>query len=73
MLLVCTLPLASSMPKDSHADKPSWSRAQSTATLRKRIPNPYWYPYMKEDDENAWRRTRILEGEDGVTHMHYRV
>jgi hypothetical protein len=28
---------------------------------------------MKEDDENAWRRTRILEGEDGVTHMHYRV
>ena len=30
-------------------------------------------PYMKEDDENAWRRTRILEGEDGVTHMHYRV
>jgi len=28
---------------------------------------------MKEDDENAWRRTRIPEGEDGVTHMHYRV
>jgi len=28
---------------------------------------------MKEVDENAWRRTRIFEGEDGVTHIHYRV
>ena len=39
-------------------------------------PSPQYHPsqpYMKEDDENAWRRTRILEVEDGVTHMHYRV
>jgi len=39
-------------------------------------PSPQYHssqPYMKEDDENAWRHTRILEGEDSVTHMHYWV
>ena len=39
-------------------------------------PSPQYHPsqpYTKEDDENAWRRARILEGENGVTHMHYLV